>query len=76
MKIGLQNVARQHEVWVVFHFCFSSDSVRTINMATFLVRRNMIIGTFTCTISALKATKSTNSSWVNMRKSVNSSMYS
>lgn len=47
---------------VVLHFSFSSDSVRTINMATFLVRRNMIIGTFTCTISALKATKSTNSS--------------
>lgn len=75
MKVGLQNVARQHEVGVVFHFSFS-DSVRTINMATLLVRRNMIIGTFTCTISALKATKSTNSSWVNMRKSVNSSMYS
>ena len=74
MKVGLQNVARQHEVWVVFHFSFSSDSVRTIIMATFLVRRNMIIGTL-YNFSA-QATESTNSSWVNMPKSVNSSMYS
>ena len=43
-------------------------------MATFLVRRNMIIGTL-YNFSA-QATKSTNSSWVNMPKSVNSSMYS